>query len=305
MRTQTLIPLRKHAATFSPAFASERRWLRGSTICVVLVAIASGPLASRPVHAESAGGDQRIEDTAYTLPGGQFSLGLWSAEAGIFDDITIGTYLPSWLAFPVIDAPILTGFIKLRAPWQGPVALSVRVGAAYFDAGAVAADVSDGRATRADVLAVPFEVAASLRISDRITQSLQLSYVAFDVGASEQNQATGSGTATTNNASLSALFEMRIDPRWSVTFTGRMLVYQSPARITAHLERGATSLRANLGFRPYDGALLWAVVPGVAFSWARLHVEFGLGYGSYWLPIIASPLPGSSLVPEGNAYVRF
>jgi hypothetical protein len=268
------------------------------------IAMLAGTLAAR-AHAEYPRPDERIEDTAYTLRGGRFSVGVWSAETGIFDDVMIGTYLPAWLAFPVIDAPILTGFIKLRAPWDGPLALSVRVGAAYFDAGRVAADISDGRAKRADVFAVPFEVAASLRISDRITQSLQLSYVSIKIGASEQNQATGSGSATTSNASLSALLEMKIDANWALTMVGRMLVYQGPAHITAHLDRGVTSLSANLGFLPYRGATLWSLVPGVAFGSGHLHVELGLGYGSYWLPIIETPLPGSSLVPEGNIYVRF
>jgi len=52
-------------------------------------------------------------------------------------------------------------------------------------------------------------------------------------------------------------------------------------------------------------SLLWSVVPGVALSWAHVHLEFGIGYGAYWLPMIQSPLPGSSPIPEGNLYVRF
>jgi hypothetical protein len=266
---------------------------------VVALGLCTRASAEQPRH------DQRIEDTAYTLPGGGFSLGLMTAEAGIFDEITIGTYLPAWLAFSVIDAPILSGFIKLRAPWEGPLALSVRVGVAYLDASSVASDVSSGRATRADVLAVPFELAVSYEVSDSVTQSLELSCVAMKVGASERNAATGGGSATTSNMSVSSLLEVRLSPMLAVTLVGRLLAFQSAARITAHLERGPTRLKANLGFRPYEESFLWSVVPGVALSWANVHLEFGLGYGAYWLPMIQSPLPGSSPIPEGNLYVRF
>jgi hypothetical protein len=258
-----------------------------------------------PARAEKPRPDQRIEDTAYTLPGGGFSAGIMTLEAGIFDEITIGTYLPAWFAFSVIDVPILSGFIKLRAPWEGPLALSVRVGAAYLDASGLAGDVSSGRAARADVLAVPFELAVSYSVSESVTQSLELSYVAMKVGASEHNAATGGGSAVSSNVSLSSLLEVRLTPTLGVTLAARVLAFQSAAVISAHLERGPTRLKANLGFRPYEQSFLWSVVPGVALNWAHVHLEFGIGYGAYWLPMIQSPLPGSSPVPEGNLYVRF
>jgi hypothetical protein len=269
-------------------------------LVVGLVALALGA----PARAEPRK-DQRIEDTAYTLPGGGFSAGIMTLEAGIFDEVTIGTYLPAWFAFSVVDAPILSGFIKLRAPWEGPLAVSVRVGAAYLDASRIVGVVSSGRATRADVLAVPFELAVSYSVSDTITQSLELSYVAMKVGASESNAATGGGSATTSNVSVSSLLEVRLTPTIGVTLAARLLAFQSAAVISAHLERGPTRLKANLGFRPYEQSFLWSVVPGVALSWAHVHLEFGIGYGAYWLPMIQSPLPGSSPVPEGNLYVRF
>lgn len=286
-----------------PLSKARRRSLVPS-LAAALVAGAALSIAS-PAPARATPAQLRVEDTAYTLPAGGFSVGLWSAEAGILQHITIGTYLPAWLAFPLVDAPILTGFIKLRAPWDGPLAIAVRVGAVYFDASTLAVEISDGRATRANVLAVPFELAASLRISDAVTQSLTLDYVTFSLGASEQDNATGAGSARTAHASLSALLELRLASGLALTLTGRVSVFQSAARIRAHLQRGPTSLNAELGFRPFDGKLPWCVVPGVALQWGGVHLQLGLGYGSYWLPIVHAPLPSTSIVPEGNFYVRF
>jgi hypothetical protein len=300
MRAQALSACHRSAQARSRRRARNPLWSFAG-VGVLLLAVERGSSA----RADHIAGNERSEDTAYTLPAGTFSVGLLTAEAGLFDEITVGTYLPAWFAFPVVDSPILTGFVKLRAPFEGPVALSMRVGAAYFNAGTLAADLSGGRATRSDVLAVPFELAASIRIGDFITQSFELSYVSLDITASEDNATTGGGSATTSTASLSALFQLRLTRRTALTMAGRVLLSQSAARISAHLTRGPTSLKAQLGFRPYDGSVLWSLVPGVAFSWAHVNLELGIGYGSYWLPIIQAPLPGVSIVPEGNMYVRF
>ena len=46
-------------------------------------------------------------------------------------------------------------------------------------------------------------------------------------------------------------------------------------------------------------------MPGLAFSWANVNLELGLGYGNWWLPVVQLPLPERGLVPEANFYVRF
>jgi hypothetical protein len=34
-------------------------------------------------------------------------------------------------------------------------------------------------------------------------------------------------------------------------------------------------------------------------------MNWGLGYGAFWLPIIEIPLPGNSVVPDADLYFRF
>lgn len=272
-------------------------WLRVGALLSSLLCAAQA-LAEPREH-------QRIEDTAYTLPAGGFSLGVWSAEVGVSSLITVGTYLPAWFAFPVVDSPIFTGFVKLRAPLPGPLSLSVRLGVAYVDASRIAAEVSDGRATRAQVFAWPLELAATLALSEHVTQSISFDYVGFRLHASERDAVAGGGAASIAEASLASLLQWRLTPTFALTFAGRLSLLQGAARIQAHLQRGATSLTAELGFRPYQGRVPWCVVPGVAFQFGRVNLEVGLGYGSYWLPIVQAPLPGRSIVPEGNVYIRF
>jgi hypothetical protein len=203
-----------------------------------------------------------------------------------------------------MNAPIATGFAKVKLPSLGPIDFALRGGFSYVDATKFAEKWSDGRASRANVWAVPAELAGSLRIGEHITQSLAFHYAYVNVKARDSQDTGSVGTLHSSQSSVSALFEARLVNWFAVTLVGRVGIYQEAARIHADLREGSTELHADLGFKPY-AARPWCVVPGVAFTFSNLHVEFGLGYGSYWLPMVQVPLPGRSIIPEGNLYWRF
>jgi hypothetical protein len=88
----------------------------------------------------------RTDYTAYTRPAGRMAAGPLKVEHGIIDEIMVGTYVPPWVAFPVLGATVPTVYLKLRSPELGPITLSVRGGFAYLDDNAVT-ELTDGEAT--------------------------------------------------------------------------------------------------------------------------------------------------------------
>src|SRR5688572_489100 len=80
--------------------------------------------------------DPRTDYTAYTRAQGQVAAGLFKLELGIIDEITVGTYVPTWI--PFLSVPIPTLYLKARSWWEGPVTLALRGGLVYVNAKALA-----------------------------------------------------------------------------------------------------------------------------------------------------------------------
>jgi hypothetical protein len=279
--------------------------MRARQVARVGLALASTLLVSEVGFAYQEPGSERVDYTAYTLRARELSLGPFKAELGIFPELMVGTYVPTWFAFPVLHSPIPTGYVKLRDPFRGPVAASFRATFVYIDADALASDLSENEGTNADLLVVPLELAVSARYTRKFSQSLELSYVFADAFAQQASGATIRGAGALSHLTLSTLFELRLTRVFALTLLGRLLLYQSAAHVRAQFEQGSTSVDADLGVKALDRAVTACAVPGVSFSWAHVNLELGLGYGAWWLPVVELPVPGRLLVPEGNIYVRF
>ena len=250
-------------------------------------------------------GDERFDYTAYTLQGGEVSLGPQKSAIGIVDEVTLGTYLPTWFAFPVLGAPIPTGFLKLRAPLQGKLALSVRGNFVYVDADVLAAKWTKNSGSSASLFVLPLEVAVSYRLARRYSQSLEATYVAVFAGGDHESDANIRGAATLTNLTLSTLSEWRLSRVVALTLLTRVMVYRGNARVKTHFSQGSTTVDADLGAsKPYQG-LVACAVPGVSFSFAHIDFQLGLGYGNWWLPVVQLALPDWGLVPEVDFSVRF
>jgi hypothetical protein len=279
------------------------RWL---TVALVFGTVALAPSRG---HAEQRPEHERIDFTAYTLRQNELSLGIGTAAYGLLDEVTLGTYVPTWFAFPWLDAPIATGFLKVRDWFFGPVSLALRGTFVYLHASALSSSLSRNRATRVGFFVVPVELSLSMRLHARVSESMQLSWVHVGFGGtspSDATVATGLGAASAmTTVSLSSLTELRLSRVVALTLRGTLLLGHSDLVVRAELERNGTRVDADLGAVSF-GRLVANVIPGVAFSWSHVNLHLGVGVGSNWLPIAALPIPTSAtIVPDVDFYVRF
>src|SRR5262249_61274373 len=98
--------------------------------------------------------------------------------------------------------------------------------------------------------------------------------------------------------------EFRITPGFGVTLLGRVLVHQDAASVQGTASSAGTQVDFNLGVRRRD-SFVACIVPGIELDAEHVHMDLGLGYGSYWLPVLQLPLASYGLVPEINLYARF
>lgn len=255
-------------------------------------------------RADDAEPRHRLKDTAYTLGAGEFSVGLFDLQVGLLDEVTIGTYIAPWLLFPVLDTPIPTAFIKIRDWFHGPVNLSLRATLLYIPPKALQ---TLGGEAKFDAAAInmPIEAAASFELGTRFVQSASLTYVLTQVGASQASTTSIAGALTASQLTLSAVTEYRLTRGFSLTLLARVLVARSNLRARVLATRGSTEIDADVGLSTNYGHVVACLVPGLALRGSHVNFEFGLGYGSWWLPIIELPSPFATPVPEVNFYVVF
>jgi len=248
---------------------------------------------------------RRFEDTAYTLSGGEFSLGLYDLAIGIIDEVTVGTYIAPWFTFPFVDTPVPTAFVKVRDWFHGPVALSLRATGIYISATALAQGLGQGDDVTAAVWILPLEAAVSLEADSRLTQSFSLTWLITQADTSRSSSTSVAGAVTGSQLSLSSLSEYKLTDWFSVTLQARILLAQSNVRARVQAEQGSTAIDADIGLEADYGHVVACVIPGIALRGRHLNFELGLGYGSWWLPIVGLPLPRTGPVPVLNFYVRF
>lgn len=266
-------------------------------------------ISAGTVRADQTPGHERIDYTAYTLRSNEVMLGLGSAAYGVFDQLTIGTYVLPWFAFPWLHAPIATGYVKVRDWFDGPVSVSLRGTVAYLNASALSSELSNQATMSAGVLIFPVELSLSWRIAPVISQSVQLTWVhaaASGETSNDTNVDVGLGGASTaTSASLSSLTELRLTRVLSLTLRGTLLLGMSHIIVNADYERNGTRVMARLGASPRYPSVVGNIIPGVAFSWSHVNLQLGVGFGSNWLPIVGIPTQMVTLVPDADFYVRF
>jgi hypothetical protein len=266
---------------------------------------AAPPAPEAPPPAPQEEPRRRFDDTAYTLSGGQLSIGLYDVQLGIIDEVTIGTYIEPWFVFPFFRAPIPTAFVKVRDWFHGPVALSLRATWIYISATALAEGLGRGDEVSAAVVILPLEAAVSLQAGSRLTQSFSLTWLISQADGSQSSSTSVAGAVSGSQLSLSALSEYKITDWFFLTLQARMLLAQSNVRARVKAEQGSTSIDADIGLDADYGHLVACVIPGIALRGHHLNFELGVGYGSWWLPIVGLPLPSTGPVPVLNFYVRF
>jgi hypothetical protein len=275
------------------------------------VALACALLAwsAADARADQVPGEERIDYTAYTLHRNEFSLGLGSAAYGVLDQVTVGTYVLPWFAFPLLRSPIISGYVKVRDWFSGPVTVALRGGFVYLNASGISAELSNNSSSDVGFLAVPIELSASWRIRPIVSESLQLTWVHASIagelprGTSVDSGLGGASTAT--SMSLASLTEVRLTRVLALSVRGTLLLDLSDIDVRGRYERDGTQVAARLGARPDQPAIVGNVIPGVHFSWSNVNLQLGLGVGTNWLPFVALPTQVVTVVPDADFYVRF
>lgn len=266
-------------------------------------------LAAASAQAEHRVGNERIDYTAYTLRANEVSVGVGAAAYGVLSEITVGTHVLPWFAFPLVNTPIASGFIKLRDWAHGPVAASLRGAFVYLPESALSSALANDSATRVGFIVIPLEASLSARLHARFSQSLQLSWVHVAVAGSQPRNASldlwVGGASAVTSLTLSSLSEVRITSVLALTVRTSVLLGHGDLTLRGELERDGTRVDARLGAKQlYDG-LVANVVPGIAFSWANVNLHVGVGVGSNWLPFLGLPIRVITAVPDADFYVRF
>ncbi len=227
-------------------------------------------------------------DTAYTLPDGEFLLGLWKVEYGLLDSVTVGTYHFPWFI------KLYNGHVKWRV-WQGERwAFGTELGLLHLDFGNLigALEASDSSAS---LLIVPWEGLASWRMNESWTFSggffANLIRVSGDTSDGELN-----GAAATSNLQLTGTAEWRWSDVTALVLHGRWLVKQTASASSdltvqvddyTTVEVVGTANTDALDFRAASltGSFVW--------SWDTFNLRAGLGYGHWSFPLVGfvSPAP--------------
>ena len=173
------------------------RDIRHRLSAVALAACAMGWSGQAGAYYER--GSERVTHTAYTLDSWELSLGLWRAELGTLKQITIGTYVPTWFTYPILETTVPTGFVKARDWFDADLAASVRAGFVLFAADTLSQKLLDDANVQGGMVVFPLAAATSWRIDDRFTQSLELGYVLAAAGGSREGEARLEGGVVTEN----------------------------------------------------------------------------------------------------------
>ena len=278
-------------------------WCRRHVLLSVVVGV-SLTLSVSLASAYQERGGERLNNTAYTLPAWELSLGLWRAQVGVLDEVLLGTYVPTWFTYPFLQTTVPTGFVKVRDWFHADVAVSLRAGFVFFSGDTLAQKLLDDANVQAGMAVFPIGVATSWRANRWFSQSLEASYVFAAAGGESDGRAKLEGGMATENVTLTSLSEWRVSRVVALTLLGRFLAYRGNARLEGTIEEDGSEIEVDVGGR-FENTVAFSVVPGVSLSFEYVNLELGIGYGNWWLPIVEMPLPGRTLVPEFDIYVRF
>jgi len=245
----------------------------------------------------------RTDYTAYTRPGGRAAVGPLKVELGIIDEITVGTFVVPWLAFPVLKVPIPNTYVKFRAPFSGPFSLAARGGVSYLADKAIA-ELSDNSKS-GNALSLTADVDASYRFSRAVSVSVGMDYAHLQAIAGDSGEAASlEGASSAHTYSVRAFGEWRLNSVFAITLLFRYLIYQSPIDVNANSDSDSTSVEGDLSAESTIQKH-FTLVPGVSFVWDRWELSGGVGYGVFYIPSLGLASARSLPVVDFAVAYRF
>jgi len=243
-----------------------------------------------------------IDQTAYTLEGGRFRLGLFKFQVGIFDFLTVGTYTLPWAVLAA------TVHAKLRLVEAGPFAVSVQAGFAYFDSRRL--QWLNDEIGSAVVTVLPVEAQLSYRPVDALSLSFGAAYTEVAVDGELSVEAfNGAGRGAADNFQLTGNAELRMSSTLALVVELRWLMLQRvAANANATLYPDAFTVvvvHGGAAARDFEVRDAFSVVPSLLLTLGVFNLRLGVGYGNYNVPLVNFVLPERTLIPEADLYFLF
>lgn len=245
--------------------------------CTVLLAWSAGAAAQQLEN-------PRTDYTAYTRPRGRASVGFLKTDLAVIDEILIGTYPLSWLAFPILKTPVPSVYAKVRSPWSGPLTLALGGSFLYVDGKAIA-QLADKDAS-ASAISTTASFDSSYRFDERFSLSLGFDYAHLSAVGDKKDEASEiEGASTADTYSTRLLGEWRLSRVFALSLLFRYLIYQSPYSADSTSSSGAVTVTSDLSAESTIQKR-FTVVPGVSFEWEHWELNAGVGYGVFYLPAL-------------------
>ena len=267
--------------------------------------VAFGSVAAGHALAYHEAGQEWVNATAYTLRGGEFSLGIFQWQAGVLDELTIGTFPALWAASPFVEHAVPNGYFKLRDWLHGPLAVSLRGTALYVDGSTLVERYSGSDAEQADLLVIGGNLAASYRSQGAWSFSPELAYSYVNLaGDSTDIAVEGAAAASTLRAGF--LAEWRFTRFLALHLTSRVLLYREEFSADSEFEPDdSTQVRVELHEEHPAPVGAWNIVPSIALSGKHVNFSAGLGYGYGWLPVVGIVSDQPGFILNFDFFVRF
>jgi len=237
------------------------------------------------------------EDTAHTRQKGHARLGLLKLQVGVLDSLTVGTVWIPWVL------KVANLHVKWRFYRGDKLTLALQVSSLSFHTRDLKALEDEPGEARVSVFTT--EPLASYRFDQRWTLSAGLPFTAVRLdGQIEEGAFHGAGAGAVNNFQLTSTLEYRATRVTAFVLHARYLVVQS-ARLTASAtlrpdEYTTIEAHGSGSTDALDFPRAWSVVSSVVFSWERLNVRLGVGYGNWSLPLVNFVLPTKTLIPDAG-----
>ncbi|HKU42375.1 MAG TPA: hypothetical protein VJR89_29655 [Polyangiales bacterium] len=269
---------------------------------MLLLALA---IPSRSAHAYHDPSAPPIDDTAYTLRGGEFQLGLLKQHFGVHRRVQLSTIFAGYVVGAFSSLFLPNAGVKVRPFELGDVTFSVQAGFAY----ARFRPTSPREGTRADLMVLPMGLDVSWRPSFEWLASWDVTYVlvhslagASDLGTTDDLE----GAASISNLSVGTNLLFFTGRVLAIGVKGRLLLFQSPVTVQSEQQVDEfTTVDVDGNVEVVNASWAWQLVPSVFLSIGPFNLRAGLGYGSVFVQQVGLVFPQRTIVPELEASFRF
>lgn len=250
-------------------------------------------------------GQEWVEHGAYTLRQRELSLGLRQWAVGLLDEVTLGVSPALWIVGPFFGSLVPNAELKIRDFLHERLAVAASLGFVYVNGKGLLDAYAPEKQAHASLLALTASLHGSLRITDAVSSSAELGYVALGASGGAVQESIA-GTALSSSLRLGASTDWRITRLLALRLSGQVLLQRARPHVQVDFQADArTRVNGELRIGAFAPQGAWQLLPAVVLSGANVNFLAGVGYGYQWLPFCGLVLPGRRVVFDLDFFVRF